>query len=224
MAGMKNSERFRDLEKTLAKIRSEYHFGKLCREDLLPNPLDQFAQWFLEAAKRRDAKAHVMVLSTAGGGGASSRCVLLKGLDERGFLFYTNTQSRKARDFRENPQASACFYWAELERQVIVTGRVKQIPRKETLAYFHSRPREAQIAAWCTEQNRVIENREVLDRRFAEMKKKFVGREIPLNPHWAGFRLQPEAIEFWQGRVNRLNDRFRYHSKAGKWVLERLEP
>ncbi len=224
MAGMKNTERFKDLEKTAAKIRREYHFGKLSRKDLAPDPLDQFAHWFREAVKREDAKANIMVLATAGKKGVSSRSVLLKGLDERGFLFYTNTRSRKARDLRENPRASACFYWAELERQVLVTGRVKQIPGKEALIYFHSRPREAQIATWCTEQNRVIENREVLDRRFAEMKKKFVGREIPLHPHWAGFRLRPDEIEFWQGRANRLNDRFRYRLRASKWLLERLEP
>lgn len=221
---MKNSNKFRNIEKIIGQIRKEYHFGKLRRKDLAADPLDQFAAWFLEAVKHCGPKANVMILATAGGQTISARAVLLKGFDEKGFLFYTHGQSRKARQIRENPRAGACFYWPELERQVTVTGPVTLIPKNETEIYFHSRPREAQIAAWCSEQSQVIENREELDRRFEAMKKKFEGKEIPLSPHWRGYRLEPKEFEFWQGRANRLNDRFRYHLEKGRWLIERLQP
>lgn len=206
------------------RLRKEYHFGRLDRKDLAKNPFKQFARWFNEAVKAGDERADVMVLATAGKNTVTTRSVLLKGFDERGVLFYSNTQSRKARQLRENPHSSVCFYWAALERQVAVSGEVRKIPQKEARIYFRSRPRGAQIASWCTEQSRVIRDRNELDRRFREMKKKFAGRPVPFNPYWGGFRLKPKEFEFWQGRANRLNDRFRYRLKSGRWVIERLEP
>ena len=219
-----NSKKYRDLEKMIATIRKEYHFGKLDRGDLSANPFEQFARWFTEAVKHRDKKANVMVLATAGEKTISTRSVLLKGFNEKGFIFYSNIKSRKVRELKENPRASVCFYWAELEKQVTVSGRVKEMGLKETEIYFRSRPREAQIATWCTEQNRVLQTRKELDLRFERMRKKFEGREIPLNLHWKGFRLEPQEFEFWQGRANRLNDRFRYRRRARGWLIERLEP
>ena len=222
---MKRSRKISGVEKMLGRIRKEYHFGQLDRQDLCPDPLDQFARWLKDAVERhQDAKANVMVLATAGKGKGSNRCVLLKDLTKQGFVFYTYTQSLKARQLKENPRASACFYWPETERQVTVAGRVRRIPRRKVEIYFRSRPREAQIAAWCTEQSQVIQSREELDCRFREWSRKFEGREIPLSPYWAGFCLEPSEFEFWQGRANRLNDRFRYRLKAGRWTLERLQP
>lgn len=221
---MKNAGKLRDLDKILSRLGKEYRFGGLSRKDLSSNPFDQFARWFLEAVKHKDPKANVMVLATAGRNRVSTRSVLLKGFDDRGFLFYTNTKSRKARELSRNSRASICFYWAELERQVTAIGRAEKIPRGEARIYFRSRPREAQIAAWCTRQSRVIRNRDELERRFLAIKKKYEGRAIPFNPEWAGYRLKPEEFEFWQGRANRLNDRFRYRSKDGTWLIERLQP
>lgn len=213
------------IEKMMAGIRKEYHFGKLERTDLAHNPFDQFTRWLREALLRhRDARANVMVLATAGKGKVSARCVLLKGLSKQGLTFYTHTKSLKARQLKENPRACACFYWPEMERQVTVTGLVRQVPRKEAEIYFHSRPREAQIAAWCTEQSKGIESRAELDRRFRNFTQKYEGREIPLSPHWAGFCLRPREFEFWQGRANRLNDRFHYGLKNGRWTVRRLQP
>ena len=217
-------EKYADLGKILGGIRKEYHFGKLEREDLAPDPLDQFVRWLEEAIRRKDPKANVMVLATTRGKKVSARCVLLKGIKEKGLLFYTHTQSLKAKQLEKNPLASACFYWAEMERQVTISGRVTKVSRKEAEIYFHSRPRETQIAAWCTEQSQVIGSREELDRRFLKIKKKYVGREIPVSPSWCGFCLGPEEFEFWQGRENRLNDRFRYRRGAGRWQIERLQP
>ena len=216
--------KYRDLEKRMGRIRKEYRFGKLDRRDLARHPLDQFVRWLREAIGRRDPKTNVMVLATSGKRRVSARCVLLKGLDEKGLIFYTHTQSLKARQLLENPAASACFYWPTLERQVTVFGRVFQIPHRQAEIYFRSRPREAQIAAWCTEQSRPIQSRGQLDRRFQAFRKKFEGSEIPLSPYWAGFCLKPLEFEFWQGRANRLNDRFRYRLKAGRWIIQRLQP
>ena len=222
---MKHLQKVSDIEKMMGMIRKEYHAGKLDRQDLLPDPFEQFARWLREAVKRHnDPKANVMVLATAAKGKVSSRCVLLKGLTQQGLLFYTHTLSLKARQLKANPEASVCFYWPKTERQVTVVGRVKRIPGRAAEIYFRSRPREAQICAWCTEQSKVIKSREALERRFRELSKKYEGREIPVSPNWAGFCLQPVEFEFWQGRANRLNDRFRYRLKTGRWTIERLQP
>ncbi len=222
---MKPFGKYSDIEKKMGRIRKEYHFGKLDRQDLLRDPFDQFAGWLKEAVERhKDPKANVMILATAAKGKVSNRCVLLKGLTPQGLIFYTHTLSLKSRQLKENPAASACFYWPEMERQVTVAGRVKRIPAREAEIYFCSRPREAQIGAWCTKQSQSIENRQELERRFLELSKKYEGKEIPVSPYWAGFCLQPREFEFWQGRANRLNDRFRYRLKAGRWIIERLQP
>ena len=221
---MKDLKKFADIEKQIKKIRKECHFGTLLRKDLAPSPWDQFARWFSDAVKRSDYKANVMMLATSAKGSVSARSVLLKDFDKRGLLFHTHLNSLKARQIKENPRACAVFYWPETERQVIVTGRVIQIPAKETKLYFQSRPRESQIAAWCSLQNRVLKNREELDARFEQWSEKFKGKDIPFPSHWAGFRLKPAEFEFWQGRANRLNDRFRYRSSGKSWKIGRIEP
>lgn len=220
-----NPSHFADVEKMMAGIRKEYHFGKLDRPDLDPDPFKQFYRWLKEAAlKHGDAKANVMVLATEGKGRVSARCVLLKGFSSEGLVFYSHSESLKARQMRENPKVCACFYWPEIERQVSVSGRIKRLPKNEAEIYFHSRPREAQIAAWCTKQSRPAADRKMLDERFQKFSKKFEGKEIPISPFWAGFRIVPFEFEFWQGRANRLNDRFQYRRKAGRWRIVRLQP
>ncbi len=220
---MKKASTFQDLESHIRKIRKEYHFGTLRRKDLQKNPWDQFASWFLQAVKK-SASANVMVLATAAKGSVSTRCVLLKGFDEQGLLFHSNANSRKAAQIKANPRVSACFYWPELEKQVTVIGKAVQVPLSETKKYFMSRPRESQIAAWCSFQNKVLKNREALDGKFEKMKKKFEGGKIPIPPYWTGYRIKPEEFEFWQGRANRLNDRFRYRRAKGAWRIDRIEP
>lgn len=221
---MHSGKNFEDLKTAFRKIRKEYHFGKLCREDLARNPWDQFADWFSQAVTRKDPNANIMVLATSANNLVTTRCVLLKGFDHRGLIFHSNTESRKVEQLQKNPKASVCFYWPTMERQVNILGRVKKISREGAEKYFHSRPREAQIAAWCSRQSRVLKNRGELDRRFEQMNKNFEGHEIPLPPYWAGFCLKPQAFEFWQGRASRLNDRFRYRPTKRAWVIERLEP
>lgn len=217
-------QRFPDIEKQIRKIRKEYRFGTLLRKDLAADPWDQFARWFLDAVKKSDNNANVMTLATSAKNVTSARCVLLKGFDERGLLFHTNLNSVKAEQILENPQGAAVFYWPALERQVIATGRIHQIPVKEAKLYFKSRPRESQIAAWCSLQSRVLKNREELDSRFQQWSEKFKGKEVPFPAHWGGFRLKPVEFEFWQGRANRLNDRLRYRQAGKSWLIERIEP
>ncbi len=221
---MQSTKKFRDLETVFKKIRKEYHFGKLSRKELAPSPWDQFEDWFSQAVSHKDPNANIMVLATSAKNFVSTRCVLLKGFNKSGLLFYSNTGSRKVKQLEINPRASLCFYWPAMERQVNIRGPVKKISREEAEIYFYSRPRKAQIAAWCSRQSGILKNREELDQRFDQMRKRFKGREIPLPPYWAGFRLKPEEFEFWQGRANRLNDRFRYRTIKGGWLMERLEP
>lgn len=221
---MRSAKKFLDLEWVFKKIRKEYHFGKLSRKELAPNPWDQFADWFSQAISHKDPNINIMTLATSAKNVVTTRCVLLKGFDQRGLLFYSNTGSRKVKQLEINPRASLCFYWPTMERQVNIRGRVKKILREETENYFHSRPREAQIAAWCSRQSRVLKSRAELDLRFDPMRKKFEGCQIPPPPYWAGFRLKPEEFEFWQGRANRLNDRFRCRPAKDAWRTQRLEP
>jgi pyridoxamine 5'-phosphate oxidase len=174
---------------------------------------------------RSPADVNAMVLSTVDKDGRpSSRNVLLKGVDERGFIFYTNYDSRKSRELSENPNASLTFYWPELERQVCVAGSVEKISREESETYFKSRPRGSQLAAWASNQSDVVADRAVLEAKWSEMEKKF-SNEVPLPPNWGGFVLKPERIEFWQGRASRLHDRFCYARQPdNSWKLERLAP
>lgn len=166
-----------------------------------------------------------MVLATADKSGKpSARTVLLKGVDERGFIFYTNYDSRKGRELAENPNAALTFYWQDLERQVCVSGTVSKLPAAESESYFKSRPRGSQISAWASNQSDVVSTRLALEKKWNEMTAKFPG-EIPLPPNWGGFVLKPERIEFWQGRLNRLHDRFSYsRQQDNSWKLERISP
>jgi pyridoxamine 5'-phosphate oxidase len=191
----------------------------LRRSALDADPLRQFLRWYDEAGS--DAVA----LATASSQGApSARMVLLKGADDRGFVFHSSYEGRKARELAENPQAALLFYWHELGRQVRVEGAVEQVDRGESEAYFRTRPRGGQLAAWASNQSDPIRSRDELEERFRELEGRYEGEEVPLPPHWGGFRLVPATYEFWQHRENRLHDRFRYRRDADAWAIERLAP
>jgi pyridoxamine 5'-phosphate oxidase len=213
---------------SLADIRREYTLAGLRRADLDANPLVQFQKWFAQAEaalgeKKSDVNA--MTLATADKNGIpSTRIVLLKSLDERGFGFFTNYDSRKGHELAENPNAALNFFWPELERQVCIAGVVRKISRPESENYFTSRPRGSQLAAWTSRQSEPVSERSALEEKWRELEKKFPG-EVPLPPNWGGFILQPERIEFWQGRPSRLHDRFSYSRRPdNSWKLERLAP
>ena len=194
--------------------------------DLLPDPLAQFARWLEEAQAGGLELPEAMTLATADGGGRpSARTVLLKGVDEDGFRFFTNTESRKGRELAENPQAALVFHWPlEPRRQVTVTGTVEPLPREETEAYFRTRPLGSRLGAWASRQSTVVPDREPLERAFAEAEAAY-GDDPPLPPWWGGYLLRPDRLELWQNRPNRLHDRFRYsRGSDGAWMLERLAP
>jgi len=194
--------------------------------DLLPDPLAQFRRWLEEARADGVALPEAMTLATAGADGLpSARTVLLKGAEEDGFRFFTNTESRKGRELAENPHAALVFHWMqEPRRQVTVAGRVEPLPRGESEAYFRTRPPGSRVGAWASRQTTVIPDREALDRAFAAAQAEH-GDEPPLPPWWGGYLLTPERLEFWQNRPNRLHDRFRYRREAdGAWIVERLAP
>ena len=191
----------------------------LRRSDLDPEPLKQFREWYAEAGN--DA---VALATAARDGWPSARMVLLKGAGERGFVFHSSYESRKARELAENPRAALLFYWHDLGRQVRVEGDVEQVDRGESETYFKTRPRGGQLAAWTSSQSEPIGTRDELEERFAELERTFEGDQVPLPPHWGGFRLVPETYEFWQHRENRLHDRFRYRRNGDDWVIERLSP
>jgi pyridoxamine 5'-phosphate oxidase len=208
-----------------AGFRHEYIGGGLRRTDLDPNPIKQFQSWFAAAIKAGIPDANAMTLATCLDGKPSARVVLLKDFDERGFVFFTNYSSDKGRQLEMNPHAGLVMYWMEVERQIRVEGRVEKTSREESREYFHSRPSGAQLGAWASQQTQVIDARRVLDARLEEMKQRFAEGQIPLPPHWGGFRLKPERIEFWQGRPDRLHDRFRYTLQSGgSWSIDRLAP
>jgi pyridoxamine 5'-phosphate oxidase len=209
-----------------ADIRRDYSAAALERTDLDANPFKQFQKWFDHAvAKLSSGDVNAMVLATADKAGKpSSRTVLLKGVDERGFIFFTNYDSRKGRELAENPNAALTFYWPDLERQVCIAGIVSKVPTAESEAYFKSRPRDSRLAAWASNQSDIISDRAALEKKWDEMAAKFPS-EIPLPPNWGGYVLKPERIEFWQGRPGRMHDRFSYTRQPGdSWKLERLAP
>jgi pyridoxamine 5'-phosphate oxidase len=210
---------------TLAELRKDYCLAGLAEKDLARDPFRQFEKWFQEAEAAKLTEPNAMVLTTATPDGRpSARTVLLKGLDGRGFLFFSNYESRKGRELHMNPRATAVFPWLALERQVIAEGTVAKVPREESEAYFHSRPRASQLAAWISQQSTVIPGRSVLEDSMKMLEQKYAGREVPLPPHWGGWRLTPEAVEFWQGRRSRLHDRLRYRREKDGWTVERLAP
>ena len=210
----------------LADVRTDYRKGKLRREDLKPDPIEMFNLWLEDAIAAAVIEPTAMSLATVDAEGKPFlRTVLLKGLDARGFVFFTNLESRKAEHLAANPHVSLMFPWLALERQIVVRGRAQKISALESLKYFMSRPRESQLAAWASRQSRAISSRKVLEMEWSKLKEKFGMGKIPLPSFWGGYRVQPEAIEFWQGGPNRLHDRFEYTAQpGGGWLIERLSP
>ena len=209
----------------LSDFRKEYSSRGLHRSGIHPDPFEQFSQWFAQALETQLHEPNAMTLATVGEDGMpSQRTVLLKQFDARGFTFYTNYHSRKGRELAASPKASLLFPWIILERQIIIQGTVEKTSQEESLQYFHARPRESQIGAWVSEQSEVIPDRSFLTGRLAEFEPKFAGQEIPLPPHWGGYRVIPETIEFWQGGPSRLHDRFLYQREGSGWRIDRLSP
>ena len=189
------------------------------------DPIERFQEWFREAEQAGVEVPEAMTLATAGTDGApSARMVLLKGADDEGFVFYSGYVSRKAGELDQNPRAALVFYWRPLGKQVRVEGRVERVSGAESAAYFATRPRGSQLAAWASQQSRPLESREQLERRYAELDREYAGREVPRPPHWGGFRLRPDAIEFWEHRENRLHDRSCYTRARVGWRHELLAP
>lgn len=211
---------------TLADLRREYASRALTEDAADPDPLRQFSAWFDEALQSQLIDVNAMTLATASQGGEpAARIVLLKSADESGFVFYTNYASAKGRDLAANPRACLLFFWAELERQVRITGAVSRTSGEESDTYFHSRPFESQIGATVSNQSRPITNRSSLEARYAECSEQLQGSVVPRPDHWGGYRLTPETIEFWQGRASRLHDRLLYSRQSdGSWSRSRLEP
>jgi pyridoxamine 5'-phosphate oxidase len=214
-----------------AAMRAHYRAQGFDVTDLAAHPMDQFARWFKEAVHAAELggiyEPNAMVVSTADAQGRpSSRTVLLKQYDERGFVFYTNYESRKGRDLAANPHIALLFPWHPMARQVTVTGTVTRTGRGETAAYFRTRPHGSQLGAWASAQSAVIASRADLDKAYDELHTRYPeGERVPVPPHWGGFRVFPETIEFWQGRENRLHDRLRYvYREDGTWRIERLSP
>jgi len=206
--------------------RKEHNRSSLLEEQVDPDPIRQFVVWFDEASQSGIAESNAMALATATPDGRpSARIVLLRGVDERGFAFFTNYGSRKARELEANPYAALVFFWHELERQVRVEGRVERLAGEESDRYFHGRPRGARIGAWASPQSEVVASRDVLDARFGALESQYPDGEIPRPANWGGYRLLPDSIELWQGRPNRLHDRLRYTKREqGGWLIQRLAP
>ena len=215
-----------EASRRIAEIRRTYGARRLRRADLHADPLEQFALWLNEALGAGMIEPNAMSLATAWKDGRPSvRTVLLKSLDSRGFVFYTNLESRKARQLDENPNASLLFPWLALERQVIVTGSVCRVTKSEVSSYFEIRPRDSQISAWASPQSRPIASRTILESEWEKVERKFANKKISLPPFWGGYRVAPETIEFWQGGRHRLHDRFEYRREPnGSWRVERLAP
>jgi pyridoxamine 5'-phosphate oxidase len=234
---------------SIADLRREYNLAGLRRRDLESDPIVQFRKWFDQAAGARTSgrirklliKAYksvfliksaqqldlnAMTLATSDRQGRpSARVVLLKGLDERGFIFYTNYNSRKGRELEENPEAALVFYWPEQERQVCVAGLVSKVPSNESEAYFATRPYGSQIGAWASDQSTVLRDRSLLEEKWAQIETQYPPGKVPRPAHWGGYVLSPMRLEFWQGRPNRLHDRFRYTRQPDStWLIERLSP
>jgi pyridoxamine 5'-phosphate oxidase len=234
---------------SLADLRREYNLAGLRRSDLLPDPLAQFKVWFDQVAGSRASGSvrkffvnlykalvlgastppmdiNAMTLATADKQGRpSARIVLLKGVDDYGFVFFTNYESRKGQELAENPQAALVFYWPDLERQVCVAGQVTKLRQADSEAYFKTRPRGSRLAAWASKQGVVLPDRAALEQEWKRLEVQYPGDQVPMPPYWGGYHLAPTRIEFWQGRPSRLHDRFRYTLQPNQsWLIERLSP
>jgi pyridoxamine 5'-phosphate oxidase len=213
------------LDREVAALREEYTRTGLAEADVAPDPVVQFRAWFRDALAADLHEPNAMTLATVTPDGRpSARTVLLKGYDERGFVFYTNFEGRKARELETNPLCALLFYWGELERQVRIEGRASRVSGEESDAYFTSRPRGSRLGAWASEQSRPVQGRSVLEERVRALEAEYEGREIPRPPFWGGYRVEPHTIEFWQGRENRLHDRLVYLRNEGGWKIVRLQP
>lgn len=209
----------------IGDLRNEYSGEPFRRSDLDPDPARQFARWFEQAREVAQPEVNACTLATAGlDGRPTARTVLLKYFDADGFVFFTNTESRKAREIAENPAVAMLFFWQTLERQACIRGKAERISATESMRYFSRRPRNSQLGAWVSEQSSVITSRSVLEMKLDELKRKFSAGEVPLPSFWGGYRVRPEEVEFWQGRPSRLHDRFRYRLIDDAWVIERLAP
>lgn len=212
--------------KTIADIRNEYTLKELDLHEVSPNPLDQFKKWLQEAIDSKVVEPTAMTLTTVSAQGSpSSRVVLLKGVEEHGFKFFTNYNSHKAQEIQKNPHVSLNFFWGELERQVRIEGSIHKLSEEESDLYFQSRPRESQIGAWVSPQSKIIKDREFLLNEFEKLSTQYKGKNIPKPPYWGGYNIHPLRIEFWQGRPNRLHDRILYQRDSEiNWKIVRLAP
>ena len=212
--------------KKIHHLREDYSKGELLESSIDKNPIVQFQKWFDEAVTEKIPEPNAFILATSMVDfKPSARVMLLKGVENDSFVFFTNYESRKGKELTWNPYAAMVFLWLPMARQVRIEGRVEKISNQESEIYFHSRPRESQLGAWASQQSTVLENRNILDAKYAELEKKYSGKEIPKPDFWGGFRVLPAMIEFWQGRTSRLHDRIRYiHHGENMWLAERLSP
>lgn len=210
----------------IADIRKDYRLQTLDEAEVSADPIQQFGVWWQEALQSEIVEVNAMTLATANEQGVpSARIVLLKGYDERGFVFFSNYESKKAGDLQVNPVASLVFFWKELERQVRISGSVEKVTELESDQYFQSRPEGSRIGAWASPQSTVISSRQVIEEKVEALQAAFEGKEIPRPLHWGGYRVVPTKIEFWQGRSSRLHDRIQYTLQSdGNWIIERLAP
>ena len=209
----------------ISDLRKDYRLNGLDKVDVAPDPIAQFRIWFEAALEAGVPEPNAMHVSTVTADGRpDGRIVLIKDVSDAGFVFYTNYESRKGRELTERPFAALTFFYPELERQIRIEGRVEKVSAEESDAYFDSRPRGSQIGAWVSNQSRVVESRDMLERRQRDLEAQFDGGPVPRPAHWGGFRVVPDTLEFWQGRPSRLHDRIRYRKEGQAWVIERLSP
>lgn len=210
---------------SIADLRREYSLHTLDARDVAADPVVQFQAWFADAERAQLPEPNAMTLATSTADGApAARIVLLKGVDLRGFTFFTDYRSRKGVELDANPVAALVFLWKELERQVRIVGTASRVARDESEAYFRARPLGSRLGAWTSEQSAVLPDRATLEASYANVEQRFAGAEPPLPPHWGGYRIAPDEMEFWQGRPSRLHDRIRYRRVDGAWLIERLAP